>query len=204
MAERLGGVGAVLADELDRARAAGEAGRTVALVEGVSDQRALETLARRAGRDLDAEDIAVIPIAGATNISRFLELLGPGGFGVGLGGLCDEGEEDDFRAALATAGLGSRMEELGFFVCHGDLEEELIRALGADGVLAVMESQGHSRAFHSFRNQPAQRHKTVPQQLWRWMGNHKIKYAPLLVDALDLDDVPRPLRDLLDHLVRYT
>lgn len=202
--ERLGGSGAVLTVEIERARAAGEAGQAVILVEGVSDQRAVETLARRQGRDLHSEDIAVIPIAGATNLARFLDLLGPGGHDVPVAGLCDAGEEREFRAALDHAGIGSpndrlTMELAGFYVCDTDLEDELIRALGADRLLALIESQRQLRRFHSFQNQPAQRHKTIEQQLWRWLGNHKIRYAPLMVDALDLDAVPRPLRGVLAH-----
>ena len=58
-----------------------------------------------------------------------------------LAGICDAGEEDDFRRGLERAGLGSRltrtdMERLGFFVCAADLEDELIRALGAESVEA--------------------------------------------------------------------
>lgn len=201
--ERLGGVGAVLADELERARMAGEQGEAVILVEGVSDQRAVETLAKRQDRDLAGEGITVIPIAGATNIGRFLELLGPAGHDVRLGGLCDAGEEDQFRIALETAGVGSgrldrdEMEHLGFFVCETDLEDELIRALGADRMVALIDSQGQMRRFRSFQNQPAQRHKTIEQQLWRWLGNHKIRYAPLMVGALDIEAMPRPLSMVL-------
>ena len=32
------------------------------------------------------------------------------------------------------------------------------------------------------------------------MWNRKIRYAPLLVDALDLDRVPRPLDGVLAHV----
>ena len=203
--EQMGGDGAVLSHELEKARAAGAASRSVILVEGVSDQRAIETLALRQGRDLVSESISVIPIAGATNIDRFLEVLGPAGYDVGLAGLCDRGEESDFRTALETAGLGvgvdrRHMERLGFFVCQDDLEEELIRALGAERMLALIESQGQSRRFRSFQNQPAQRHKSIEQQIWRWLGNHKIRYAPLMVRALDLDAVPRPLAGVLTRV----
>lgn len=199
--ERMGGVGAVLSVQLDRARAAGADSETVILVEGVSDQRAIETLARRRGRNLGSEHVTIIPIAGATNLPRFLDLLG--GHNVRLAGLCDEGEEAEFRQALERAGLGStlsrpELERLGFFVCVRDLEEELIRSLGADGVIAVIEAQGQSRAFRSFQNQPAQRHKSIERQLWRWMGNHKIRYASLLVEALDLEMVPPPLQGVLE------
>ena len=203
--ERLGGSGAVLAVELERARIAGEAGQAVILVEGVSDQRAVEALARRRERDLEAENTMVIPIAGATNLARFLDLLGPNGHDVPLAGLCDAGEEFEFSRTLESAGVGLRfdragMEQAGFYVCETDLEDELIRALGADRMVELIESQRHLRRFRSFQNQPAQRHKTVEQQLWRWLGNHKIRYAPLMVDALDIDAVPRPLRGVLAHV----
>ena len=41
--------------------------RAVVLVEGVSDQAALEALARRRGRDLAAEGIEIVSMGGATN-----------------------------------------------------------------------------------------------------------------------------------------
>jgi hypothetical protein len=49
-AERMGGVGAVLSVQLEEARRAGEKGQSAILVEGVSDQRAIEALGRRYGR----------------------------------------------------------------------------------------------------------------------------------------------------------
>lgn len=198
----MGGHGAVLAEEIERAEAAGAAAKRVILVEGVSDQRAIEMLARRQGRDLGAEGVMIIPIAGATNIGRFLGLLGPQGYDVKLAGLCDEAEVKEFRAAFEETGMGvgldrADMGRLGFFVCSADLEEELIRALGTETMLRLIESQGQLRRFRSFQNQPAQRHKTIEAQLWRWLGNHKIRYAPLMVDALDIEEVPRPLQSVL-------
>jgi hypothetical protein len=115
---------------------AGVASRAVVLVEGISDQRAIEALAERRGRNLDDEGISVVPIGGAQSIGRFLCRFGPQGLDVRLAGLCDAGEEADFRRGLERAGLGSNltradMESLGFYVCVADLEDELIRALGA-------------------------------------------------------------------------
>jgi len=52
---------------------------SVVLVEGVSDQWALEALAHRRGRDLDAEGVNVVPMGGSKNIGRFLERFGPRG-----------------------------------------------------------------------------------------------------------------------------
>jgi hypothetical protein len=61
--------------------------RIVILVEGLSDQRAIEALAARRGRDLDAEGGAVVSIGGSKNIGRFLDHYGPRGLEIGLAGL---------------------------------------------------------------------------------------------------------------------
>ena len=79
----------------------------VVLVEGVSDQLAVEALAERRGRNLPAEGIAVVPMGGAQNIGSFLGLYGPQGLNVRLAGLCDVAQESHFRRALERAGLGS-------------------------------------------------------------------------------------------------
>src|ERR1700736_2263816 len=44
--------------------------RAVVLVEGISDQLALQALAERRGRNLDAERISVVSIGGSKNIGR--------------------------------------------------------------------------------------------------------------------------------------
>ena len=175
--------------------------RAVVLVEGVSDQRAVEALAVRRGRDLEAERISVVPIGGAQAIGRFLERFGPRGLGVTLAGLCDAGEERDYRRGLERAGLGSGltrddMERLGFYVCEADLEAELIRALGPEVVEAVVDAEGDLAAFRTLQKQPEWRGRAVEEQLRRFMGSggsRKIRYARLLVDALDPARVPRPL-----------
>ncbi|MET0939367.1 MAG: ATP-dependent endonuclease [Gaiellaceae bacterium] len=171
---------------------------TVVLVEGTSDRLALEALAERRGRDLDAEHIAIVPIGGAQAIGKFLERFGPHGANLELAGLCDVGEELDFRRSLERAGLGSNltradMERLGFFVCVEDLEHELVRAVGAAAVEQIIAGEGELGSFRTFQKQPAKRELSHEDQLWRFMWNRKIRYAPLLVRALDLDRVPRPL-----------
>ena len=92
------------------------------------------------------------------------------------------------------------MEELGFFVCVEDLEDELIRALGAPRVEEVIDAQGQLPSLRTFRKQPQWRERTSEEQLRRFLGTtsgRKIEYARLLVEALDLDRVPRPLDGLL-------
>jgi hypothetical protein len=182
--------------------------RAIVLVEGITDQIALETLAARRGRNLDSEGILVLPIGGAQAIGRFLTRFGPHGADARLAGLCDVGEEEVFRRSLERAGFGSNltrldMERLGFHVCVVDLEDELIRALGPASVVAVIESQGDLGSFRTFQKQRAWRGQGIDGQLRRFMGSadrRKIRYARLLVDALDLAQVPRPLDGVLAHV----
>ena len=98
---------------------AGAGPRAVVLVEGSSDQCAVEALAERRGRNLDAEGISIVPIGGAQAIGRFLDHFGPKGLDTRLAGLCDAAEESDFRRGLERAGIGANltradMDELGF------------------------------------------------------------------------------------------
>ncbi len=180
---------------------------SIVLVEGQSDLIALETLAVRGGRKLEAEGVSIVPIGGAQAIGRFLARFGPSGEGARLAGLCDVGEEGVFRRGLERAGLGTElsrtgMERLGFYVCVADLEDELIRAVGADGVEAVLELEGDLGSFRTFQKQPAWRGQPIESQLRRFMGSadsRKLRYAKRLVDALELSRVPRPLDGVLAH-----
>jgi Overcoming lysogenization defect protein-like, TOPRIM domain len=180
----------------------------VVLVEGISDQRALEALAERRGRNLEAEGVSVVPIGGAQSIGRFLKQFGPEGLDVKLAGLCDVGEERDFRRGLERAGFGcdltrAEMERLGFYVCVADLEDELIRAHGAAAVENVVEAQGDLGSFRTLQKQPEWRGRRTEEQLRRFMGSggrRKIRYARLLVEALDLARMPRPLDLVLAHV----
>ena len=181
---------------------------SVVLVEGISDQLALEALAVRRGRNLEAEGISIVPMGGATNIGGFLDLFGPKGYDVRLAGLCDAAEEGDFLRSLERAGFGSNltragMESLGFYVCVADLEDELIRSLGSASVERVLDAHGDLASFRIFQKQPAQQGRIVEQQLRRFMGTRsgrKFQYARLLVEALDLTQVPRPLDRVLAHV----
>jgi len=125
--------------------------------------------------------------------------------GTTLAGLCDEAEAEQFCRALERAGLGSDlsisdMESLGFFVCVRDLEDELIRSLGPVAIEEVLTEQGDLRAFRKFQNQTHWRGKPVDEQFHRFTGiksGRKIRYGRLLVEALDLTRVPRPLEGVL-------
>jgi hypothetical protein len=85
-------------------------------------------------------------------------------------------------------------------VCDRDLEDELIRALGADAVVDVVARQGELRSFRTLQRQPAQEGRSVEARLHRFLGSkggRKVRYGRLLVDALDLDRVPDPLDRVL-------
>ena len=198
-----------MTDAVQLARTVGAIGsiRAVVLVEGVSDQVAVETLAARRGRDLTRDGVAIVPMGGAMSIARFLREFGPQGLGLRLTGLCDAGEERYFERALEDAGLADdvdrgRMESLGFYVCVADLEDELIRSLGTDRVEAVIAEQGDLASLRTFQQQPFQRERTLEQQLRRFMGvrsGRKAHYSRVLVEGLDLRRVPRPLDQLLER-----
>jgi hypothetical protein len=166
------------------------------LVEGVSDHIAIETLARRLGRDLAADDVTVVPVGGAHAIGRFLEGVDPESR---VAVLCDVGEEHAVARAIAR----SPVERLELFVCERDLEDELIRALGVDGVEALLEANGDLGPFRTLQKQAAWRGRPTDQQLRRFMGSggsRKARYARILVDALEPERIPPPLAGALAHV----
>jgi hypothetical protein len=181
------------------------AAEAAVLVEGISDQIAVETLAARGGRDLGAERVVILPIGGAHAITRYLTHFGPAGAGLRLTGLCDAGEENIVRRGLASAGIGSprtraEMERLGFYVCIEDLEDELIRAIGITQFEALIDSQGDLGPFRSLQRQPEWRGQPAVAQLRRFLGSgasRKIRYARLLAGAVDLGRLPHPLEAVL-------
>ncbi|MFD3442737.1 TOPRIM nucleotidyl transferase/hydrolase domain-containing protein, partial [Streptomyces sp. NPDC058685] len=82
--------------------------RTVVLVEGDSDRIALEVLAARSGRRLDAEGISVVPLGGATSIGRFLKMFGPQGIDVRPPRPSDAREAGILHHTPGDAGVGTR------------------------------------------------------------------------------------------------
>jgi hypothetical protein len=189
-----------------RALAKAATARAVVLVEGISDQIAVETLAARRGRDLVADRVVVLPVGGAHAFTRYLRQFGPAGADLRLSGLCDLGEENVFLRGLAKAGIGSPltradMERLGFYVCVEDLEDELIRAIGLGEVEALIDSQGDLGSFRSLQRQPQWRGQPATAQLLRFLGGgarRKLRYARLLAGAVDLERVPHPLEGVLE------
>jgi hypothetical protein len=177
------------------------------LVEGTSDALAVSEFARRRGRDLEAEGVAVLTLGGGGGLAVRLAELGPHGRNVALLGLCDADHERRWARWLEAAGLGSHpdrdsMECAGFFVCDPDLEGELIRALGVPEVLRLLAADGEAYAYETFLQQPAQQstRKTDVDLLRRFHGaqsRRKTKYPRLLVEA---GSEPRPLVELVARI----
>ena len=193
-------VGATAA-ALERAKTA----RAVVLVEGISDQIALETLAVRRERDLDTERVVVVPMGGAREIGRHLDLFGPRGERLSITGLYDAAEEPLVRHGLEMAGMGTprnraELEELGFFVCIDDLEHELIRASSREEIEQVLASQGDLNSFRTLQRQPGWRGAGFDEQFHRWLragARRSLRYARLLTLTIGLDRLPRPLEAVL-------
>jgi hypothetical protein len=168
---------------------------SVVVVEGVSDRIAVEALAERRGIDLGAEGVQVVPLGGAHGIARFLDELGPDRDGLSLAGLCDAAEAPLFRKAA-----------IPFYVCDADLEDELIRALGVEVVEAILRANGDLARFRKLQQMPAWRGRATDEQLRRFIAagaRRKGRYARLLVDALELERVPRPLDGVLKHALQH-
>jgi hypothetical protein len=136
-----------------------------------------------------------------------LDRFGPHGMGLAVAGLYDDAEEPHVRRGLERAGFGhdlsrADMEGLGFYACVEDLEDELIRALGADTVLGIVGARGELTPFRTLQKQPEWRDRPVEQQLRRFLGNsnRKIGYAAAMVEAVGDSRLPRPLEAVLTHV----
>ena len=121
-----------------------------------------------------------------------------------MAGLCDGGEVRFFAGALRREGHDvdgrDELERLGFFVCDTDLEDELIRALGTDAVVDVVAREGELGLLHTFQQQPAQRERSLHDQLHRFCGTksgRKVRLAAALAAELAPEAVPAPLLGVL-------
>jgi hypothetical protein len=172
--------------------------RCVVLVEGPSDAVVLEVLGRRLG--LWSPSVRVESMGGVTNVGRFLAEHA----GRPVAGLCDAGEVRFVARALRRHGHEVETREhlaaLGFFVCQDDLEDELIHALGTAAVLDVIERQGELPLLRILQQQPAQRERSLHDQLHRFFGTksgRKHRLAGALAAEIPLDLTPAPLRGVL-------
>src|SRR4029077_18767349 len=100
------------------------------------------------------------------------------------------------RAGVGSPLSRAEMEARAFYPRGADLGEERIRALGGAAAERVVRAQGEIRPHRIFQQMPAWQGQGPERQLHRFIGTRsgrKSLYARLLVSALDLARVPRPL-----------
>ncbi|MGZ5399605.1 MAG: hypothetical protein ACXWDM_06285 [Nocardioides sp.] len=167
-------------------------GPVVVLVEGGSDVAALAALPAADGLRERFEPVAM---GGITNVSTYVERLRRERPDVVLLGVCDERERrymERERPALADV-----------FVCERDLEDELIRAVGPEAVVGLLDELGELGRFRTFQEQPEWRGQPLHDQLRRFAGTRsgrKAVFAGRLAAELTTEDVPAPLARLLERV----
>lgn len=148
------------------------------------------------GIDLISSGVQLVQLGGVTNLGRALRRYVDSG--IPVTGLYDAAERAYVQRTLARF-RGLRP----FHACVEDLEDELIRAHGVPAVVEIIDASGDRPAWETLTRQPFHRGRPEPAVLRRFMGTtsgRKIRYAGLLVDALDPDRVPRPLAAVLDEI----
>ena len=157
---------------------------TLVLVEGDSDAAAVRALADLVRFDLGLHHVQICSAAGVTNFSRVLADFVRTHPGADFCGMYDVADERHVRRALANAAVpvaaDESLESFGFFACVADLEDELIRALGAEAVERVLDAQAELSSFRRFQAMPQHRAYTGASAA-----------APIPRDASDTED---PLR----------
>ncbi len=187
----------------DRANRCG----TVVLLEGRSDVAAVRAVAAAYGLTAGLHRYQLVDMGGVTNIRRHLAHIRSRSEPVRVVGMCDAAEAHVFLRALQVDRDGRQREgglaELGFYVCEADLEDELIRALGAERVLDLLRRLGLQPRFAAFRRQPAWRDRPLHEQLHRFAGvasGRKTLLAGAFAGDLASDEVPAPLRRLIGRM----
>lgn len=182
-------------------RPAGTTGPPVVLVEGESDAIVVRALLEARGARA-----SVRPMGGVTNLLRFLDELG--GPAAHVLALVDAGEIRFATGALRRHGIRAETaEELGWhgvFVCERDLEDVLIRALGARIVCEELESLAELTGFRTFAQMPQWRDRPLSDQLHRFAGSgsgRKARLAARLVDRLDPGHLPAPLGTMVEAVL---
>lgn len=170
--------------------------RVVVLVEGRSDVAALDALSGAHGLRGRCELVAM---GGITNVSAYVARLGRSRPGVVLLGVCDERERrfmERERPVLADV-----------FVCVRDLEDELIRAVGPDAVVDLLDELGELGRFRTFQEQPEWRGQPLHDQLRRFAGTRsgrKAIFARRLAAELTDGSLPSPLAMLVARVQAET
>lgn len=177
----------------------------VVLLEGASDVAAVRAAALVLG--VDDGQVRYVDLRGITNVRAHLDRLTADEPDTVVLGMCDAKEAHFVvRALTANGGWARDADDLpasGFFVCHSDLEDELIRALGPDRAVAVLRQEGLLDKLAVLQQQPAWRGRPLEEALHRFAGvasGRKELFAGALAATLTPETVPEPLRLLVERL----
>jgi len=180
---------------------------TVVLLEGPSDVAAVRAVAAAYGLTDGVHRYRLVDMGGVTNIRRQLAAFRTASTPVRVIGMCDAGEVRVFARALRVNGDGlhhvADLAEHGFYVCDADLEDELIRAMGPERVVGVLDRLGLGGRLATFQRQPAWRDRPLHEQLHRFAGvasGRKALLAGALAAGLAPGEVPAPLRRLVERM----
>ncbi|USQ80801.1 hypothetical protein NF556_03845 [Ornithinimicrobium faecis] len=186
---------------------AGQPPATLVLLEGPSDVAAVTTLLAAQEGAGERSAYELVDLGGVTNVGAHLRRAAHADPSPRVVGLCDAGEARVVLRALQRVGRAiaapQELSEEAFFVCDRDLEDELIRALGPQRCLEVLEEQRLSGRFAAFSRQPAWAGRPLTARLHRFCGvasGRKILLAGAMAAALTPDQVPPPLAGLLESL----
>jgi len=178
--------------------------RRVVFVEGITDYQAVRVIAARLDCDLDAKGVAVVALDGAASLTTFLQIMGPQGLDLAIGGICDADYEEEWCKYLTAAGLPAAtrqdLNRLGFFVSDLDLEDELVNALGTTAAQMVFANEDASARFQNYAAQPAHRDKALHEQIRGFVQTKKSYWTPRLAGAVTAASVPRSVKDVLDRV----
>ncbi|MEO7446887.1 MAG: TOPRIM nucleotidyl transferase/hydrolase domain-containing protein [Humibacillus sp.] len=180
---------------------------TWVLLEGLSDVAAVRAVASTLGLDLDASEVRLVDMGGATNVRRHLRAAADQERSPRVIGMCDV-KEGGFvvralRDLLCDVRSAADLPRWGFQLCDRDLEDELLRALTPSQVSAVLSGLGLTDRFAAFRRQPAWSGRDLHEQLHRFSGvasGRKELMAQALAGALDVTRLPPPIAALVGSL----
>ncbi len=180
--------------------------RVAILVEGPSDRLALQFAAEQLGVDLDARSVSLVELQGADVFETLRSLLGPSGLQVELRGMCDADRERRWTDVIYGPGVynGDRnqLAQDGIFVADPDLEGALVDSLGETQVEGVITAEGEKPALDLYRQQPDKRNLPSRDQILGFLKSkdRKVRFAPLLVQAVPTGQLPDVLKGVLADL----
>jgi hypothetical protein len=181
--------------------------RVWVLLEGASDVAALRVVAERSGISLADEGIHLVDMHGVTNIRRHLLAATEADDSPRVLGMCDAPEARFFVRALRRVGCAvAAVDELpwwGFQVCERDLEDELMRVLGEQGLRRLLDDLGLTQRFAMLTQQPAWVSGSFHDQVHRFAGaasGRKELMGAAMAATLDLAALPSPLAGLVEAM----